>query len=224
LRKIILIILIITDSLSAIAQGTFRNLGFEEALIAPGTPEGKISTSFAIPGWSAFLDETLLSEISYNRPVIFRSDITLFDRTSGLPAIDGQYKVSLWSEGIGDSSIRQTGIVPSAAPFLLFKLNPRAKDRDPSDLRIHPIIRMNGEVISYRPLEFASNYTLYSADVSRFAGQSVTLEFAAVRPPQAVSSFSLDSIEFSNVPEPRSSSLIIMAVGLILWRTFRKTA
>jgi hypothetical protein len=208
--------------LSSRGQGTFRNLGFEEALIAPGTPEGKVSGDLAIPGWNAFLDEGRLSEISYQQFEPFRSDITIFDRASGVNTLDGRYSVSLFSVGIGNCSIRQTGVVPQGATYLLFKLNPRNQDPVPPDISIEPTIRMNGEVLNYSGLVFASSYALYSAEISRFARQSVTLEFAAVRPPRGVSSFILESIEFSNIPEPNILSIFLIALSMLCRIMFRK--
>lgn len=210
-------------STSVQAQGSFRNLGFEEALIAPGIPGGKVPTGIAIPGWSAFLDGSLLAEISYQQFAPFRSDITLFDLTSGARTLDGLFSLSLFSVGIGDTSIRQTGTVPQSSRFLLFKLGPRDQNPVP-DWSTQPTIRVNGEVINYEPLEFGLTYSLYAAEISPFAGQSVTLEFAAIRPPRGVSAFFLDSIEFSNIPEPKISVLILLALAIHVPKVLFKNA
>lgn len=205
MKHFMILLAAFTACLRLNAQGSFQNLSFEETLITPGTPPGLVTTSQAIPGWNAFLDDTPLSEIWYNGGPLFTSSVSLRGPSSG---IDGSYLMSLVSIGTGDSSISQTAVLPAQARYLLLKTSLPGPGFSLS-------VSINDEIIAYQPLE-STDYALYSADISRFAGTSGTLAFTAVRGSVGVGSFLLDSIEFSAIPEPRATVFLVLAAGILL--------
>jgi hypothetical protein len=49
-----------------VGSGTFQNFNFEAATIPSGTTIGTFPTSEALPGWTAYLGDSLQSTIGYN--------------------------------------------------------------------------------------------------------------------------------------------------------------
>ena len=85
-----------------------------------------------------------------------------------------------------------------------------------------PQVSLGGTALSFVPLSTGSNYVMYGADITPFAGQELELRFTAPLDmdrifPYRTDSF-LDSIQFSTTPVPEPSTFALFAVaGTIGW-------
>jgi len=179
--------------LSAVGQGTFQNLDFEAARVV-FLQDADIATTNALPGWAAFSGPTELSVIAYNPNGATFEPVALYG-SNALTVIGGSFSVDL----IGGGSVRQTGVVPADAQLLLFK----ERRFGVSAL----LVSLNGQDLSYAARSTGTNYTLYGADISAFAGQTATLRFFVS---SLQGSCVIDDIEFA-VPEP--SALALIGIG-----------
>ena len=212
---------IVTSSLCAIGfslisapcQGTFQNLGFESAQLIFSSTNGSvryIAAADALPGWSAFAGTNQLTEIPYNLTNgIVAQYVGL--RGPGASIIGGSYTVAIFGSIANGGSISQTGIIPTDTETLIFRANTYSPF----------VVSLNGQSVSYIPMSSAPNYTMYGADVSPFAGQTVTLSFG-------LGVGLLDDIEFSPfaIPEPSDAALfalstLALAAGLMRGRRGR---
>jgi hypothetical protein len=182
-------------------QGSFQNLNFEavQNLPAPGV---YFATTNALPGWAAFFRTNQLFTIPYNLATRL-PDVGLYG--SPLPAIGGNFDVSLSAGG----SIRQTGLVPADARSLLFKasINPPLSGFG---------ISLRGQNLSYTAISGGPNYTLYGADVSAFAAQTIALTITG--------GGVVDDIQFSPQPIPEPSVFGLFGLGSLLlgWRFLKR--
>jgi hypothetical protein len=133
-------------------------------------------------------------------------------------AIDGSFSMLLhaaWAFGTqqpADMSIAQTALVPPQARSLSFRAQGGAG-----------LVSLDGSLLSVIPLSVGSNYTLYGADISAWAGQFSELRFTAVAPETLDSSWTLDSIQFSTAPIPEPSTLALFSVATVMgWFYFRR--
>lgn len=212
LKNLLAALFLTQAGISLVAQGTFRNLDFEESLLITGGPGRRVEAAEAIPGWSAYLGGVLQTTVLHNDVTIGAGHIAV---ESGMTpsAIEGRFSVSLFTGLLGNAAISQLSVVPPRARSILFKSSL------PGPVSM-PVLRLNGESASLFPLEHTSSYTLYGADVSSFAGRQTELRFIAEHELQSYS-FRLDSIQFSTqaVPEPQTMALLVLgAAGLLLWR------
>src|SRR6266404_3539068 len=77
------------------SQGTFANLDFEHP-ITPLTPvNGRVPTTNAIPGWSAYASGDSLSAIFCNGLSLGAAEVSLQGPGSSDPIIQGNYTVYL---------------------------------------------------------------------------------------------------------------------------------
>jgi hypothetical protein len=192
-------------AVSARGQGTFQNLDFEAAHNLP-PPCGYVAATNALPGWPAFSGTNLLSAIPYNA-------------CTALPQVGlygpDNFNVLLWNGG----SISQSGMIPTNAASLLFNGNWSS---------LTPLgVYLGGRSLSYTAIATGPIYTLYGADISAFAGQTVTLAFSAEA---GRNLYAIDNIEFSvqAVPEPATLALVglaglFFATRLIRWGAAFKT-
>ena len=182
---------------SARSQGTFQNLGFEAArIILVNNSLHDIATTNALPGWSAFFGANQLSTITYNDAAAIPR-VGLYG--SNAFGFIESFTVLLNNGG----SISQTGLVPTNAESLRFKA---------SQPGLTPLsVSLGGQSLSYTAISSGPNYTLYGADISRFAGQTASLTFLSP------SLDFIDDIEFSPqvIPEPSSLALCLCG-GLLL--------
>jgi hypothetical protein len=176
----------------ALAQGTFQNLNLEAArLVFVGFTQ-QIATTNALPGWTAYSGGSELSIVTYNTFAAVPK-VGLYGSNSY--ALAGDFGVALSTGG----SITQTGVIPADAKSLFFK------ERIVSGVAV-PVVVLGGQTLTYTAIQTTTNYTLFGADISRFAGQTTLLSCSV----QGHSQFVIDDFEFSPVviPEPGVSGLI----------------
>ncbi len=230
IKLIILSIGVAFTALSAHAQ-SFTNLNFESA--TPSTPIlGPVGPFYqpvglALPGWTAYMGTTPQSEILQNDYTLGSGSVDIFgpDYTAAGPQgsfdpgiIDGNFTVFLQagapSPGLGNASIEQYGTVPMAIQSLEFK----AWDWLPSTSIL--AVSFKGNILSPVVIGSGSNYTLYGANISGFAGQSGQLEFSAVWNLSGPSYTELDDIAFStNSVAPEPSIVALTAIGGLFFGT-----
>lgn len=198
------------------AAAQFQNLGFDDAntnnfQVATG---GIIFTdpASALPGWTLgghgyFGDNVTVDRFttvpSLGLPILYDTRQTVFP-------VDGKFSFLLvpgGTVGIEWISVSQSGQVPADAKSLHF-----LSFGGPAQFDI------NG---SLTPLLYvprggpAPTFEDAYADVSKYAGQTVTLQFSAVYNPAG-----LDAISFSTeaVPEPPTLGLLVfgLAVGVVV--------
>ncbi len=198
---------------SARAQGTFQNLDFEAAklvFLTPGKP--LIATSNALPGWTAALG---------NRPVAAVPYVAWGGAGVGLwgiygSSIDGSFSAGLAATVDGTASISQTGLVPADARSLLFKVSYGGAGAS----RSTDIVSLGGQSLPLSALSSGAAFTLFGADISRFAGQTETLSFySSLSDPDPLGppGYALDDIAFSPqiVPEPGGAALFLLGLGML---------
>src|SRR6266566_6464735 len=214
-------------AVAARAQGTFQNLGFESATLVPisGNSSSPVQFGPAFPGWTGNVGGVQVSAALYNNVFLDSSGIGIID--NGVPffgsVIQGAYTAILQAgltSGPGgtlqpaDTTLSQTGLVPSAAQSLLFRADVYANAGD-------LVVTIGGQAVSLFPLVRGTNYTLYGADIRAWAGQTAELDFTVIaqRPHMDVYTVLLDSIQFSGIaiPEPGMISLSILSALALAW-------
>jgi hypothetical protein len=185
------------------AQG-FINLDLESANLAPvpsGQFGGDVPTANAIPGWSAFIGATQVSQVLQNNYTLGNASIDILGPNwNGGGIIEGEYTVVLQPGvdpfGSGQNvsaSISQIGQVQMNSQSLEFK----------AETYTAFSVALGGENLSLFVLGTGPNYTLYGANISAFAGQTETLTVTALAAPNTADYF--DSFDFNSspIPEPR---------------------
>jgi hypothetical protein len=210
----ILIILILIMKQNAEAQ-SFVNLNFESA-DASGNSGGYVSTSAALPGWTAYYgysgNPTALStpiigydSVSLGGAVVFLEDANANSGFGPLP-IQGNYSVLLQGSiphAATSASIGQTGTVPISAQSLIFFGSLYGGSLQ---------ITFNGNNIPFSTVGNGANYTVYGADISSYAGQTGQLLFTAPVYNNAL----LDNIQFSSESVPEPTTFALAALGALL--------
>jgi hypothetical protein len=149
------------------------------------------------------------------------SAVTLSGGTQPQSAIEGTYSVLLhaaWdinTQQPADTSIAQTGFIPPEARSLLFVA------------RSAPgLVSLGGSLVPVIPLSTGSNYTVYGADISAWAGEETELRLTAVAPATLDHFWTVDSIQFSTTPIPEPSTFALFgvaaAMGCSYWRRKRR--
>jgi hypothetical protein len=181
----------------------------------------------AFPGWTGSIGGVQVSEARYNEAALDLSEIGIID--SGFAffggVIQGTYTAIIqagYAPGTftpADTTLSQTGLVPSAAQSLLFRAN----------LYVNPgafVVTLGGQALSLVPLGGGANYTLYGADIHPLAGQTAELDFTVVaeRPHTANYTVLLDSIQLSGtaIPEPGVLGLSTLGALLLSWRLWHR--
>jgi hypothetical protein len=212
-------------SLPALGQGTFRNLGFEEATV-PDLPPGPfgelVATANGIPGWRAWTGTNDFGVMGHN--------VDILGYSSALPAIlgpnqdpnqilQGRYTVLLHSgvnstlDQIVPSSISQVGTIPFGATTLRFRVF--VYGAAPYSVTIDQV------PLSLVPVFAGPKYTLVEANITPLSGQTGELRFTAF--PSANNNFNsvlVDDIVF--VPEPSVFGLFALGALLLVWRFARQ--
>jgi hypothetical protein len=199
-----------------ISGQSFVNLDFEDATIVTD-PSGflyphSVYADDAIPGWTGYLGTNEVTDLLYNDLTLGQASIDIVD-TSYNGVIEGQYTVVLqWGDAptpgptqTVSPSISQTGLVPADAKSLQFMAyNARSFS-----------VSLGGQDLTLLPLASGSNYTLFGADTSSFAGKIEPLTITAFGPSLTVPQY-FDSFVFSSSPIPEPSVLKLLGVCILL--------
>jgi hypothetical protein len=225
----------VLSAAGAVAQGTFQNLGFELAALAPvsGQPPFYYFVQ-AFPGWTGYVGGVQEGLTVYNQLAMSTAGFSIVDTayrplpgygsTGGL--IQGSYTAVLMSGVTGvnqssDATIAQTGLVPAGTESLRFKAQFAPFSSSGSFG-----VTLGGQALSLIPVASGTNYTLYAADIHTLAGQTAELNFTVFAHPQQFASdyLFLDSIQFSNQPVPEPGAFALSALGALLlgWRALAR--
>jgi len=192
---------------SASGQG-FVNLDFESAtLVQPGAQYVQFAQAF--PGWTVSIVAPLTTDALYDSMFLDSAGVSIIDTHAGYLAGDviaGKYTALLQS-GLGyltngnpgfpsDTTLSQTGLVPLGTQSLQFKA---WTGFDPSG---RFAVTLGGQTLSLTILGGGTNYVLYAANVSQWAGQTAQLSFTvfAEIPHRNDEELYLDDIQFSSQP------------------------
>ncbi len=214
-------IAIATCCFGAWAQGTFRNLDFEQARVIPlegwGLPY--IATSNAIPGWNAAARSDGTPYIPFNVLSLGAPWITLhdiYDHNPGgpVPIIQGYYSVFLQASYPGAEVvpyIYQTGRITLDTRSLTYKISDGGTGLD-----VFFDVFFNDTELLITRLAVTDDYELWGADLSDFSGDYGELKFRGQG--------ELDDIKFSplEVPEPAMWSILLLG-GVVMARFRRRT-
>jgi hypothetical protein len=181
----------------ALAQGTFRDLDFEQAniIINPG---GFISTGNAFPGWTVLADGSPMSEVELNGVVPLGAGIA--DRN--YETLDGSFSALLAGSGLLDStmSIAQSGAIPAGSESLTF-----------AGSRFS--VFFAGHALPLQALGSGPNSgDGWGANISAYAGQYGQLLFQA----GPGGAYYLDDIAFSTRAIPEPAVLSILGLGVLM--------
>ena len=201
------------------AQGNFQNLNFESATIVPINGDGydRIQFATAFPGWTGYCGTNVQTLALYNNRFLDSSGLGL--QTQGTyyglfgysASIQAGYALSGgYPDHSEDASLAQVGLVPVGAHSLQFI----AQDFGGFQ------VSLGGQPLSITPLIVTSNYTLYGADISAFSGSVFEMRFTAFRaPPPGLPEgiLLLDQIFFSANAVPEPSSLVLVALGVLIF-------
>ncbi len=199
------------------AQG-FINLDFESTSLSPGGPPGSVTTAIGLPGWAVSIGGVPESTILYNNGTFGSSSIAILGSGNHFnPIIQGNFSAMLVAGAsptnsaiAADASINQSGLVPADAKTLLF--SSYSQGSGIPDLAV----ALDGQALTAIPVQIASTYTLYGADVSAFAGHTANLSFTArSNHPLGFEVFGLDSIVFSPEIIPEPGVLWLSALGAV---------
>ncbi len=198
--------------LNQVSGGEFINLGFDEPHLENLQVDPEFQISYGsptdlVPGWAITQDGTPISRVWYYNggnvpPVTLRDSGTL----------SGAYVISYNGNPFGlefkSTQFSQSGTIPEWAVTLEFLWSGRSNDFDTP-------LRINGEVVPLR--EDPERGFEYSADVSRWAGQEVSL---SMEMPAGNSGY-MDNFRFV-VPEPATWALLGLGTAALGWVTRRR--
>jgi hypothetical protein len=213
--------LVLSGALSAQAQGTFENLDFESANVSSYSSSNYIPTTNAIPGWTAYLGGTPQDYIYYNYETLSDAAVSLQGTNGIYQPIQGRFFVLLEATYLAPAAVTaaigQTGKVPVTAQSLIFWGNTSL-----SGLASDMEVTFNDQLVSYSAIGSGSDYTIYGANISGFAGDTGQLLFTAFNNTYA----EIDNIQFSSqfVPEPGEFGLSVLGALVLGWRVLRKRA
>lgn len=199
----------------------FQNLDFESATLVsvPGDPYNGVQFAPAFPGWTQTIVGAIDTNALYNNIFLDSAGISIIDRTSSFSGevIEGNYTAVLQSglgqNGPADVTLSQTGLVPAGTESLQFKAN---KSFDSSGAFA---VILGGQTLSLTVLGSGSNYTLYGAEVSQWAGQTAQLAFTvfAENPHVNDEYLYLDAIQFSSQTVPEPGAVGLFALGSLIF-------
>ncbi|HEY5041373.1 MAG TPA: PEP-CTERM sorting domain-containing protein [Verrucomicrobiae bacterium] len=203
-----IICILTAGMISCFSQG-FINLDFESAVINPDPsspyyPYAVYDTN-AMPGWTAYINGSPQQDIIYNTRPLDAAAVTLQGTNSVLTPIQGNFTVELFGSSMfapqQSAAIGQTAQIPAFAMSLIFWGNIGGLQ-----------ITFNNQPLAFNSIGSTDTYTIWSADVSAYAGQTGQLVFTVPWQSSAL----LDSIQFSSSPVPEPSALGLSALGGLL--------
>lgn len=220
-HELFLIILLSADC-SARAQASFQNLDFEDASVqATGLPT-EVPFTNALPAWTGYLGSNQAAQATYNGISGAFAEISIIDRNSTFysnSVVAGNYTTAISAGFSGTTfvptAIAQTSLVPATAHSLIFDAQPFSGSIN--DLEI----TFNGHDVPFFQIGTGTNFQIYAADASPFAGQTGELRF--IEQPSLSSSATtvlIDDIHFSmaTIPEPGVFGLSTLGALLLCWR------
>jgi len=188
-------------------QGTLQNLNFEQAHPGPLTGDppsaANVPVTSALPSWSVFYGSVRQSYINVNAPSTGAPAVTLIAPGGG--PIDGNYSVLLQASGPG-VSISQSSTIPSGTQTLFFEAQPGFGSLN---------VLIGTQIVPIVAVGSGTDYTLYGANVSAWAGSPELLTFSALGDLSQPNNWELDDISFSAVPEP--GIVALTAIGGLLF-------
>jgi hypothetical protein len=193
------------SAIGVAGQSYFQNMDFEASQI----PSGEI------PDWSWHFSDgfgsgppilAVYDALSLGGPMIGIIDkVTSYQ---SYQALQGNYSVILFAgtDGGGQpttSTISQTGLIPDGAVSILMDVQ-----------TLHGFtVSLGDQNIDMEPFQTFASYTLYTGDISAFAGQTAQLSITAPfwpDPHGMPNPVFLDDIRFVTIPEPSVFSLFIL--------------
>jgi hypothetical protein len=225
-------ILILASSITpsfAVGQPAFQNLSFESAVFVPANLDlyRRVQFPSAFPGWTGYVGGVPESLALTNNMFLNSSGIGLittewpYGGQIGGP-ISGNFTaflqagLRLFSDPLepANAALAQTGFVPSTAQSLRFRaLKDGPFGSAPGEL----VVTLGGQPLQLIELGTGGNYTQYTSDIHGWSGQVAELRFTATLPPDPFAgnnNWFLDSIVFSDVAVPESSSFLLLFCGL----------
>ena len=187
------VLILACSPLSSQSQGTFGNLGFEQATTNP---------SITVSNWTLYS-----GSIAYNTVGIGGAAITLHDSMSThFQPLQGNYSILLQGSQANtptSSAIGQTGQIPVDSLSVRYWAYPG------SNLQL----TFGGQLIPVTILSSTASYNVFGGNVSAFAGQTAELRFTAL----AHTAGLIDNIQFSNQPIPEPSVFCLIGLGALLF-------
>src|ERR1043166_6999001 len=219
--KVQALILLLATS-SAVAQGTFQNLDFEQATVPPTPVNGsgdQVDPAVAFPGWTTSVVwttnnplasfYTLYRNLSLDSPAVDWIG-PLFPNRLGVSSLQGSYSVVLQYSALFTAFpiLSQIGLVPADARSIQFIV--------PSGTPWWqwPSVALNGVGIGLSPIGDGR----LAGDVTAFAGTTTTLSFST-----GTTFCEFDDIQFSpsSIPEPSALALFALPTALLTSRLLR---
>jgi|GEM_PF-884002 len=241
LRKHIQIIwpVVVSFGLLQTASGqVFQNLGFESNPVYVGPDPNGGGSLYSIPNWTVNFNNTPQSGVLINNYILDYTTAALFvGASSGV--IGGNQSVFLAASsfqapvgGSATENLLQTGIVPSTANSIQFKLGTIwgfGGTVDLSQPQNSFYVTLNNQNVPLQVTGNSGSYLILTGDVSMWAGQTAQLSIGVGVPyngnsfPEILYSGILDDVSFSPVAVPEPSALSIFGVSALffLWRLTR---
>lgn len=219
--KTLIGIIVSCQACFGLSAAAFQNLDFNS--VRGSIVPYSIPVERAFPGWTAYTGTTVEKEVLYENSFLGSAGLEL--RKEAGPNGKPNYLAylisggSLYGEGNVSASLQQTGTVPADAKSLAFVGGGLGYS-----------VGIDGTTLSLQPLMDGR----LAADISAFAGKTVTLQFSAnflgSGPPLPQGFLFVDDIRFSPnalvilVPEPSTWALLSVGGACLLAVSRRRKA